>query len=231
MKKERKTIPFPEQSVDSLLDVLTNTVGVLMFIGIFTSLTAIESSKYGQNNQNLTRIPPYEIKGEKYHFELKDNQIFDLTQASQIVSKDDQVTSFKCQINFPVQNNLNKSDDCPESGYIRPGFKIDTPNYEVKINKGLRNNRIVVVERYEPKKNGGIAISNFESTIDQIATERKKTLIVFWVRADSFSVFQEVKQIIRDKGFMQATWEPLALDEPPITFPGYSPIDRTFPTN
>ena len=32
----------PSQNLDSFLDILTNTVGLLMFIGLFISLLAVE---------------------------------------------------------------------------------------------------------------------------------------------------------------------------------------------
>ena len=34
----------PSQNLDSFLDVLTNTVGVLMLVGLFISLVAVDSA-------------------------------------------------------------------------------------------------------------------------------------------------------------------------------------------
>ncbi len=46
MRKRRTRKPSPlNQNLDSFLDTLTNTVGVLMFVSLFISLIAVQSSK------------------------------------------------------------------------------------------------------------------------------------------------------------------------------------------
>lgn len=41
--RRARKISNPSQNLDSFLDILTNTVGVLMFIGLFVSLLAVEA--------------------------------------------------------------------------------------------------------------------------------------------------------------------------------------------
>lgn len=43
-RRQHKQHNPPTQNLDSFLDVLTNTVGVLMFVSLFVSLVAVESA-------------------------------------------------------------------------------------------------------------------------------------------------------------------------------------------
>lgn len=59
----------PSQNLDSFLDILTNTVGVLMFISLFITVVAVESSTVVKT--------PLVSKSEKkpYFFEVRGNKI------------------------------------------------------------------------------------------------------------------------------------------------------------
>ena len=71
--RRRRHNSKPDQNLDSFLDILTNTVGVLMFIGLFISLLAVETGTVIRTPlQSQTR------KIGKF-FEVRNNQVFYLS--------------------------------------------------------------------------------------------------------------------------------------------------------
>lgn len=66
-RQHRQPTP-PTQNLDSFLDVLTNTVGVLMFVSLFVSLVAVESATIVRTPLvSKTQKTPqfFEVRGNK----------------------------------------------------------------------------------------------------------------------------------------------------------------------
>ncbi|CCQ61967.1 hypothetical protein [Crocosphaera watsonii] len=81
----------PSQNLDSFLDILTNTVGVLMFISLFITVVAVESSTIVttplvSNTEKKPRF--FEVRNNKIYYiddEEVDRQIAILTKIYQNV--------------------------------------------------------------------------------------------------------------------------------------------------
>ena len=130
----------PSQNLDSFLDILTNTVGVLMFIGLFVSLLAVEAG-------TIIRTPlRAETNKDGRFFEVRNNQVFYLSDP-RLEREIDQVLSTlpNCKTpnipenipsylyNFYTQE-IERYDQCIKTRNIRlENFYYDNGNYLVSF--------------------------------------------------------------------------------------------------
>ncbi|HIK37799.1 MAG: hypothetical protein NZ901_12650 [Geminocystis sp.] len=208
-RKSRK-IEKPSQNLDSFLDILTNTVGVLMFIGLFVSLLAVESGRTIRTplRKETSKTPKF--------FELRNNQVF-LISAPEIEEKIDELIASlpSCEMpeigrdtpEYMYEYYLRKAQEyqlCMNSRLERiKNFYVDNGKYIVTIGE---NGGIV----FQPRKDvSGETIEEFVNFLKQL--NPRENYIAFIVRPDSFRVFRKARQTAWNLGF-DVGWEPLEYD-------------------
>lgn len=202
------------QNLDSFLDILTNTVGVLMFISLFVTLIATGSSS---PKTRVTIQTPLASPTEKdsLWFEIQDNRVSHLN-LRQVRQKELELTD-----NLP---NCNRPSDSSAPDYVsrqniyqscllsimgrQSNFRASTQNYQVRtVDRG-------VSLLFEPtSENIGEAPnqlqadnSNFKQVLAQYNPD--KDYLIFIVRPDSFEAFRAARKQAWDAGY-EVGWEPL----------------------
>lgn len=207
------------QNLDSFLDILTNTVGVLMFISLFVTLIATGSSP----KTRVTIQTPLSSPTDKDQiwFEIKDNKVSHLN-LRQIREEELKLTT-----NLP---NCNKpGDNATDSDYLlrqenyqscllsvlgrQSNFRSSTENYRVKaVNRGISL-------EFEPQSTDigetssqlTAPNSQFRQVLEQF--NPNKDFIAFIVRPDSFEAFRAAREQARSAGY-DVGWEPHPQDAP-----------------
>ncbi|MEA5621177.1 hypothetical protein VB711_25570 [Cronbergia sp. UHCC 0137] len=212
MKRKRYfTSQRPQQNLDSFLDILTNTVGVLMFISLFITLVAVQSS-------TIVRTPlAKETDKQPNFFEISGNRVIYLDTKS----ANQQIKDFFGNLPTCVKpsyisefidsyiDELRNYKNCVENQLQQlKDFRVETENYEVEL---------VDLDtgswQYNPK-----SVNSGESAteVSQVDSEYRKTLsqlvpqndyLAFLVRPDSFATFRQVREIAWKAGF-DVGWEP-----------------------
>ena len=207
----------PRQNLDSFLDILTNTVGVLMFIGLFVSLLAVEAG-------TIIRTPlRSETRKIGKFFEVRNNKVFYLSDP-QLENRIDQIVA-----TIPNCSRPNVPDDIPNYLY---GFYIQQiEEYEQCISR--RNLRLEdfyydngdYIITFTPQgslqyqanslSQGNTIkdLRNSESEFNQILKQLnpKINYIAFVVRPDSFAAFRAARQKAWNLGY-EVGWEPFPQD-------------------
>jgi hypothetical protein len=221
--RQRRRISPPDQNLDSFLDILTNTVGTLMFISLFVTLIASEADSIIKT--------PLVSKTEKTprFFEVRNNKITYVDDEK--VGKDmDNVIG-----NLP---NCNPPDSDLNYGVDSTEYLVGLSNYKSCINS--RASRLVNFQtqtdyynvtmvnassfslRYDPipTKLGETKdeLAQTESQFNEVLAklDPKKDYLAFIVRPDSFSGFRAAREQAWAKGF-NVGWEPHK-SELPIQF-------------
>ena len=214
-RKRIRNNTAPSQNLDSFLDILTNTVGVLMFIGLFVSLLAVEAG-------TIIRTPlRTETNKIGKFFELRNNQIFYLSD-SEI---DQQVESAVSGLVRCVKPDI--PDDI--SYYLYDFYLEKIREYErcllirnQKLKRFYINNGDYMVTftengslKYEPVLGAvGENAQQLEADNSQFNAVLKTldpgiNFIAFIVRPDSFSIFRAARAEALSHGF-DVGWEPFA---------------------
>lgn len=207
----------PNQNLDSFLDILTNTVGVLMFIGLFVSLLAVEAGTVIRTplKSNTNKIVQF--------FEIRNKELFYLS--------DDKIDEEIAEMLMTLPNC--KPPDIPEEiePYLYDFYLKRTAEYrecqrvrkERTANFSYNNGyyQISFIEgqalQYEPVEN---AKGENKEQLKQENSQFKIILnkldpdiyyIAFVVRPDSFSTFRTARQEAWNQGF-DVGWEPLSQD-------------------
>ncbi len=219
MRRRRARKPsIPTQNLDSFLDILTNTVGVLMFIGLFVALVSVEAG-------SIVRTPLVSDSNKNpYFFELRGNRITYIDDRE----VDRQINIF--QASLPTCNEPN----IPE--------RISIAMYEYYLQKVREYNmcieniistlatftgqtdyyRVTFIESsllYEPlAENQGETkeeLRSKESEFKQMLAELnpKTDYLAFIVRPDSFAAFRSARKVAWEQGF-DVGWEPYQQDNP-----------------
>ena len=209
----------PQQNLDSFLDILTNTVGVLMFMSLFITLVAVQSS-------TIVRTPlAKETDKKPKFFEISGNRVIYLDNES---------------ANQQIQEFLGNLPTCVEPSYISgfvdsyidelrnyqsciqdksqqlKEFRVETKNYEVELfdlDAGAWQYNPKSVNSGESDQELTQVNSEYRTTLSQFAPE--KDYLAFLVRPDSFATFRQVREIAWKAGF-DVGWEPKTLDSPII---------------
>ena len=218
MRKRRlRTNNHPRQNLDSFLDILTNTVGVLMFIGLFVSLLAVETGI-------IIRTPlQSETRKIGKFFEVRNNEIFYISDP-QLEREINQAVA-----NLPRCSEPNIPENIPN--YLYSFYIGEVERYERCI-----NNRNLKLQSFN-YDNDSYTISftaqgslKYEahsfsrgSTIEDIRDDNAEYndilqrldpqlhYVAFIVRPDSFSAFRTARQEAWNSGY-EVGWEPFAQD-------------------
>lgn len=222
MRRRRRQNNLPTQNLDSFLDILTNTVGVLMFVSLFITLITVQTGA-------IVRTPLVkESKKQAYFFEISNNRIAYIDDKS--VNRElSQVLDNLPSCNEPAlpssideyssQNyllQLQEYERCRQTMIEQiKSFQTETEFYRVRF---VGNDSLF----YEPKSERiGETIdeltqknSNFTNLLKTI--NPKTDYLAFIVRPDSFATFRVARKQAWDKGF-DVGWEPHT-QETPIVF-------------
>ncbi|AFZ61240.1 hypothetical protein H6G54_02980 [Anabaena cylindrica FACHB-243] len=210
----------PQQNLDSFLDILTNTVGVLMFISLFITLVAVQSS-------TIVRTPLAKETDKKVNF-------FEIT-GSRVIYLDTK------SANKQIKDFLGNLPECTKPSYVSgfiDSYLDELKNYQICVRNQLqelkefraetKNYEIELVDlesiswQYNPKPvnsgESGTELTQTNSEYRKILSqlEPDKEYLAFLVRPDSFATFRQAREIAWKAGF-DVGWEPQT-PETPIIF-------------
>ena len=221
--RNRRRVNHPAQNLDSFLDILTNTVGVLMFISLFVTLIASEADSIVQT--------PLSSKTEKVprFFEIRDNKIAYIDDEK--VGQDiEEITG-----NLPACHRP-ETPDRPELfdrqnyvGHLRDyrsclrsrgqriaNFQTQTEYYNVRMINASTFSLVyepIADKEGESKEELVLPQSNYLQVLEKL--DPKKDYLAFIVRPDSFSSFRIAREEAWTKGF-DVGWEPHKTERPII---------------
>ena len=214
----RRRAAVPEQNLDSFLDILTNTVGVLMFISLFVTLIATGSNSEAKLVIQTPLVS--ETKKEPLYFEVRNNKV---THLNKYLVDEEQIkllgnlpncispdfaTEPNLQANREYLRRLDNYNSCKASrGGRLSNFQVQTEYYNVvTINGSLRFNPILGKEG-ESEEQLAAANSKFKQTLTEF--DPSKHYLAFIVRPDSFTTFRAARKQAWALGY-EAGWEPFA---------------------
>ena len=234
-RRNNKPRTVPEQNLDSFLDILTNTVGVLMFISLFVTLITVQAdtqaksetksqadSEVEEQGNSIVRTP-LASKTEKRarFFEIRDNKITYINDA-QVGEEMDRVIG-----NFPA---CEKPDFSRDSEYMARmnfyhsclqnrarrliNFQTKTKYYTVTM-----VNPSTFSLLYEPiETQSGETQAQFtqpNSDFNQVLRQLNpnEDYLAFIVRPDSFYAFRAARELAWKQGF-EVGWEPHNIGNP-----------------
>jgi hypothetical protein len=204
-------MPTNGQNLDSFLDVLTNVVGVLIFVSIFASLIATGG---GRPKTRLTIQTPLSspTKKEALWFEIQKKKVSHLN-LRQVREKELELSGSLPNCNKPAAIAI---DPASQSNYQscllsilgrQSSFRVDTENYRVKtVDQG-------VSLLFEPIS-GNIGENTTQFTAKDSAYKQvlskfnpQEDYLVFIVRPDSFEAFRNARKLAWAAGY-EVGWEP-----------------------
>lgn len=214
-RARRKNNPV-SQNLDSFLDVLTNTVGVLMFISLFVTLIATGSNPKTTVTIQTPLSSP--TKKESLWFEIKDNKVIYLN-LRQVREKELELTGNLPNCNKPANGvdsaaSLSNYQSCLLSVLGRQSnFKTSTNNYEVQaVDDGVSLLFKPIFEEVGETSNQLTAAdSQFKKVLSQY--KPNQDYLVFIVRPDSFETFRNARKQAWDAGY-EVGWEPQPQNTP-----------------
>jgi hypothetical protein len=204
---------IPSQNLDSFLDILTNTVGVLMFIGLFVSLLAVEAG-------TIIRTPlrTQTIKVGKF-FELRNNRIFYINDPYIEKQVETAVANLpKCyQPDIPENipsgmydfylAQIRKYERCVlDRNKELSRFYVSNDDYAVSF---LENGSIKYQPIFAAQGENSQQVQDDNSEFNNIlkTLDPNVNFIAFIVRPDSFPLFRTVRAEANSHGF-EVGWEP-----------------------
>ncbi len=220
----RRKLAVPGQNLDSFLDILTNTVGVLMFVSLFVTLIAVEAD-------SIVRTPlATKTQKNPRFFEVRDGKVTYLNDAK--VQREIELLIG----NLPSCNRPDFSDSLDfesSSEYVRRmsdyrscirsrsnrliNFRTQTQYYNVKmLNASTFSMIYEPIPTREGENKDELALP--ESEFNQVLANLKpqEDYLAFIVRPDGFSAFRAAREQAWAQGF-DVGWEPHQ-EEIPITF-------------
>lgn len=203
------------QNLDSFLDVLTNTVGVLMFVSLFLTLVSTGSGG-GNSKTKVTIQTPLSSPTEKQSlwFEIKNNKV------SYLNLRKVRELELELTENLPNCNKPQSAADvanyqsCLLSVLGRQSnFEASTENYEVSaVDDGVSLEFKPVSEQIgETTTQLAATDSQFKRVLSQYNS--KKDYLVFVVRPDSFETFRAARKVAWAANY-EVGWEPHPLSSP-----------------
>lgn len=228
-KRKIRGNPAPSQNLDSFLDILTNTVGALMFIGLFLSLLSVQSGTTIKTplRSETNKLPKF--------FEVRNEQLFYLSDSE----LDQKLSDF---FNNLPRCTKPKDPDSRES-YVYNYYLRDLQQYQQCEVRRIKESQNFYVDtgfymvtfvngkllQYEPKLDvKGEIRKEFKQKDSRLNTILKDldpniNYLAFIVRPDSFSTFRAARDQAKKKGF-DVGWEPLPEDSMLIFGSGNRPI-------
>ena len=218
--RRRRHNSKPDQNLDSFLDILTNTVGVLMFISLFVTLIAVEAD-------SIVQTPlASNTKKTAHFFEIRDNKVTYLDDR-QVGEAMDTVVGNLPSCNKPdfdldtasaeYLSGMNFYKSCIQNRANRLiNFRTQTEFYDVKMVDARS-----FTMRYDPIPNKlgenpeefNLADSKFNQVLAEL--DAQQDYLAFIVRPDSFSSFRAAREQAWEQGF-QVGWEPHKTEDPII---------------
>lgn len=207
--RARRRMPNTGQNLDSFLDVLTNVVGVLIFVSIFASLAATGG---GNPKTRVTIQTPLSSPTDKegLWFEIQNKKVSHLN-LGKVREKELELSG-----SLPNCNKPSSIDSASQSNYQscllsilgrQSNFRVDTENYRVKtVDQG-------VSLLFEPlSANIGETSTKFtaaDSAYKQVLSKfnPKQDYLIFIVRPDSFETFRTARKLAWEAGY-EVGWEP-----------------------
>lgn len=207
------------QNLDSFLDILTNTVGVLMFISLFVTLIATGSSPKTRVTIQTPLSSPTDK--ESLWFEI-DNERVSHLNLRQVREKELELSGNMPNCNQPLGNpgttdfasRQNAYESCLLSIMGRQSnFRADTKNYRVgTVDRGVSLQFDPITENVgETSSQLTASNSDYRQVLSQFDPDRD--YLIFIVRPDSFEAFRAARKQAWEAGY-QVGWEPLAEDIP-----------------
>ncbi|MGB5595517.1 MAG: hypothetical protein WBM62_15985 [Crocosphaera sp.] len=212
----------PSQNLDSFLDILTNTVGVLMFISLFITVVAVESSTIVttplvSNTQKKPRF--FEVRNNKISYindEEIDRQIAILMKKLPECSLPELPSNLDSYTYQYYLDRIKEYETCRvQTIQSFKGFKGETKHYKVKFyDLDALLYEPLTPETGESYKTIAQTDSEFNKTLEKF--DPNTDYLAFIVRPDSFSAFRVARKKAWKAGY-NVGWEPLK-QETPIVF-------------
>ena len=216
--RTRRRNAKPNQNLESFLDILTNTVGVLMFISLFVSLIAVEAD-------SIVKTPlASETKKTARFFEIRENKVTYLND-QQVGEAMDTVVGNLPSCNKPDVDLGNASAEYSSGMQFYKSCVQNRANRLINFRTQTEFYNITMVDartftmRYDPilNKSGENAeeLVLTDSKFNQVLAELdpQKDYLAFIVRPDSFSSFRTAREQAWEQGF-QVGWEPHKTEDP-----------------
>lgn len=221
--RHRRRVSHPTQNLDSFLDILTNTVGVLMFISLFVTLITSEAS-------SIVKTPlASETEKTPRFFEIRNNKIAYIND-EQVGKEIEQITLNLPACNkpeLPTESYLFDTQDrvasirdyrsCLRSrGQRIANFQTQIENYNVRmINPNTFSLLYEPIPHREGESKEELALPQSEYLQVLQRFNPQKDYLAFIVRPDSFSAFRAAREQAWAKGF-DVGWEPHKSERPII---------------
>ncbi len=201
------------QNLDSFLDILTNTVGVLMFISLFVTLIATGSRPKTRVTIQTPLASPTDK--EQLWFEIKGNKVSHLN-LRQIRDEEIELTE-----NLPNCNRPRTAPNAPDNALRQQNyqscllsvlgrqsnFRSSTKNYQVKaLDQGVS---LLFAPQSPDIGETSSQLSAPESEFKQVLSQfdPDKDFLAFIVRPDSFEAFRAARKQAWAAGY-EVGWEP-----------------------
>ncbi len=202
-RRQHRRVQPPAQNLDSFMDVLTNTVGVLIFVCLFASLMAAEAPP-------LIRTPIARESRKGITFmECRENRALPVDES-------------EVQAALQRQISLLQATSLGDSNLILSqlnNFQVKTRFYQATVSVLEYQGQPIVQTRYQPldpfagevPERVGQPNSIFRQTLNRLNPD--KDALLFFVRPDSFDCFRAARTVAWQQGF-DVGWEPLTQDQP-----------------
>lgn len=216
-KLNRTSVPVG--NLDSFLDIMTNTVGVLMFVSLFITLVAVQSG-------TTIRTPLVSQTRKNAHlFEIAENQVsyLDIDAIGQQIKEfvENLPTCEK-----PNEPDFYSVDDITLYIETTERYKICLAEQAERIDRFRPRTdsyeaRLINIESFSweyKRLDGKVGTSNerlqqanspFREILNRLDPE--KDYIAFIVRPDSFPTYRQAREIAWKQGF-NVGWEPQNTD-------------------
>jgi len=191
-------------NLDSFLDTLTNTVGVMIFVLLFVTLSAADATI-------LVRTPlRTATQKEEIFFEVRGDRVAQLDSRAGA----GEFSRFMERLPRPSLWNL---------AYIIErvyGYSGDTENHSLSVVGNIMSGNLGL--SYRMKENAGDTLkalrradSHFQRILARADTSRQ--FVAFIVREDGFEAFREARKQATARGF-QSGWEPIQSSSGGVVF-------------
>ncbi|MFQ5646037.1 MAG: hypothetical protein ACE5GM_03825 [bacterium] len=181
--------------LDSFLDIITNTIGILVLMCCMTAININDITYIVRTPfiHHSTKMPVF--------FECRNNHVSH-------IDKED----IEAKINMRI-NELSKNNDQLTPGKILSlleGEKIGNEYYHLDLPKLFLENIFVLIPRAAEIGATSSDLKKPSSSLNQMAMslDREKFFAFFLVRPDSFEVYRAARKVFWDNS-IEVGWEPL----------------------
>jgi len=188
-------------NLDSLVDIVSNSVGILILLTAFVALLTLTAPLQDTTPETRKLEKPTEkIVIPWSHYSQKSGLFF-LLRANQVLHLD------RAEVYLKLQEQL--------SGDVAPPMELSLEGYDVTLTPISGHAHCL---DFQPQPNAGLWWHEFqrsggvlERLLDQHRPE--ETYFFFWVDPDSFELFRDLRQSLWDVNF-EVGWKPVRRDSP-----------------